>query len=240
VQVKTKNLAVIALAAVLVLVLWYRMMYSPLQSQASKANQAAEDASSRVDTLDRQLRQQKGDAEDQKKKDAALEELNNAVPVTPQLSKFLRATDSIRASSGVGFQSITPTEPTLVNGVATINVGIVVEGAEAQVIDYINKLNAIDRLVVIDSIGFSTSGSATASETAGSGPVGDVFAGVGAAPNLQAQLTARLFSQATAVAAPATTGSSGSAPPSGSGSSSSGNSQQGGPTAPPPGVTNNS
>jgi Tfp pilus assembly protein PilO len=241
VQVKTKNLAVIALAAVLVLTLWYRMMYSPLQSKASSANQAAEEAESRVNTLDRQIRQAKGQASDEKSKKAALDELSNAIPVTPQLAKFLRTTDSVRAASGVGFQSITPQAPTLVNGVETTNVGIIVEGEYGQVIDYINRLNEADRLVVIDSIGFSTAGAASAG-AAGGGPVGEVFAGVGAAPNLQVQLTARLFSQASASAAPASTGSSGSAPASGSSGSSGGSSsgtQQGGPTAPPPGVNNN-
>ncbi len=39
VQVKTKNVAVIALAVVLVLLLWYRMLYSSMSGQASKAKQ---------------------------------------------------------------------------------------------------------------------------------------------------------------------------------------------------------
>ena len=43
-QVKTKDIAVIVLAIILVLFLWYRFVYSSMESQANKANQAAADA----------------------------------------------------------------------------------------------------------------------------------------------------------------------------------------------------
>ena len=46
-QVKTKIIAVGALLVLLVGVLWYRVVVSPMQSNASKANTAASDLQSR-------------------------------------------------------------------------------------------------------------------------------------------------------------------------------------------------
>jgi Tfp pilus assembly protein PilO len=193
--------AVIALGVLLVLLLWYRMVYSSMSSQATKSKQATADAQSRVDTLQRQLREATGDGPNGQRKRASADELQHAIPVTPGLSNFLRTTDKIRAASGVGFQSITPTAPTLVDGVQTINLGIVVEGGYRQVIAYLDALMKTPRLVIVDNVGVTGGGASGATSSGGStggGPAGEVFAGVGGAPTLQVQLTARLFTQASA------------------------------------------
>jgi Tfp pilus assembly protein PilO len=233
VQVKTKNVAVIALGVVLVLLLWYRMVYSSMSSQATKAKQSTHDAQLRVDALQRQLRQSTGDAAGQAKK-ASADELQHAIPVTPGLSNFLRTTDKIRAASGVGFQSITPSAPTLVGSVQTINLGIVVQGEYRQVLTYLDALMKTRRLVIVDNVNVTGGGASGASAAPGGsiagGPTGEVFAGVGAAPTLQVQLTARLFTQApTGLAIGSSPGAAGSTT----------KSPAGGPTSPPPGVQNN-
>jgi Tfp pilus assembly protein PilO len=203
VQVKTKNVAVIALCVVLVLLLWYRMVYSSMSNQATKSKQAAQDAQVRVDTLQRQLRQETGDGANGQAKKVSADELQHAIPVTPGLSNFLRTTDNIRAASGVGFQSITPSPPTLaVGGVQTISLGIVVQGEYRQVLAYLDALMKTPRLVIVDNVNVTGGGaSAAAPASAGSTggrPAGEVFAGVGAPPTLQLQLTARLFTQPAA------------------------------------------
>ena len=55
-QVKTKNLLVGALVVLLVGALWYKVVYSPMESKASKAKTAAHDA----DTSAASLRQALG------------------------------------------------------------------------------------------------------------------------------------------------------------------------------------
>jgi len=232
VQVKTKNVAVIALGVLLVLVLWNRVVYSPMSNQATKAKQATQDAQLRVDTLQRQLRQETGGGNGQAKK-ASAGELQHAIPVTPELSNFLRTTDKIRAQTGVGFQSITPSVPTVVGGVQTINLGIVVQGEYRQVLAYLDALMKTPRLVIVDNVGVTgggASGSPSVPGSTGGGPTGEVFAGVGAAPSLQVQLNTRLFAQAPAGLATGST-SAGAA-------GSTTRTPAGGPTSPPPGVAN--
>jgi Tfp pilus assembly protein PilO len=225
VQVKTKNVAVIALGVLLVLLLWYRMVYSSMSNQATKSKQATVDAQMHVDTLQRQLREATGDGANGQAKKVSADELQQAIPVTPGLSNFLRTTDKIRAATGVGFQSITPTAPTAVGGVQAINLGIVVQGGYRQVIAYLDALMKTPRLVIVDNVGVTGGGGSSAASPGGSagGPAGEVFAGVGGAPTLQVQLTARLFTQAPAGLAP---GSS----PSGAGGSTT-NTPAGSPTS---------
>ena len=200
-QVKTKNIAVIALGVLLVLLLWYRLVYSSMSNQATKAKQATHDAQLRVDALQHQLRLTTGGANGEAKK-ASADELQHAIPVTPALSDFLRTTDRLRAQTAVGFQSITPSAPTVIAGVETISLGIVVQGEYRQVLAYLDALMKTPRLVIVDNVsvtGGAASGSASsAGAAAGGGPTGELFAGVGGPPMLQLQLTARLFTQPAA------------------------------------------
>jgi Tfp pilus assembly protein PilO len=202
--VKTKNLLVAALAVLLVGMLWYRVVYSSMGSQAAKANQAADEAETRAKTLDAQLRALTGDAGKRAPNRASLDELKAAVPDSPALAQFLRQTDAIRAASGVTFQSITPTAPAAAGGLATINVNISVQGTYAQVRDYVSRMLSLPRLVVVDNLSYTAAAATSSSGAAGAptgGPAGDVFAGQGTAPNIQAQFVARLFT--TDVPAPA-------------------------------------
>ena len=74
---------------------------------------------------------------------------------------------------------------------------------------YIDALTKMPRLIVIDNIGLTPGGSEGSAGTGGGGPTGNVFAGVGAVPTLQAQLTGRLFAQNSIGLAAGTTGSAG-------------------------------
>ena len=83
----------------------------------------------------------------------------------------------------------------------TINLGIVVQGEYRQVLAYLDALMKTPRLVIVDNLGVTgggASGTSAAGAPAGGSPAGEVFAGVGAPPTLQVQLTARLFTQAAA------------------------------------------
>jgi Tfp pilus assembly protein PilO len=200
--VKTKDIATVGLGVLLVLVLWHQFLYAPMSSQASKANAAAHDADTQRQALETQLRKiTGGDASKQAAKKASADALQSAIPVDASLSNFLRSVNDIRDAVGIAapFQTISPSPPTVQNGVATINVGIAVQGTYQQMRDYINRLNGLSRLVVIDGVSF-TAGAATnsAGQSASGAPTGEVFAGPGSPPNISAQITARLFAQPAA------------------------------------------
>jgi Tfp pilus assembly protein PilO len=199
--VKQKNMIVGALAALLVLALWYMMLYSPLTSAASKANQATTAAKTTAKSLEQQIAGLKGDLPSQK---GQKQQLNLAIPSTPAESAFLRDLDRVKAASGVTFQSVAPSPPTggAAGATTSINVSISVSGSVAQVHKYLTALATLKRLFVIDNVSLTAGASTNGSNASSSGgPVGDVFAGPGAPPTLQAQIAGRIFTQATIASA---------------------------------------
>jgi Tfp pilus assembly protein PilO len=196
-QVKTKDLAVIGLAIIFVLFLWYQFVYSPMGAQASKANQSAQDAKQQAASLDAQVRQMTGAGA---KKKASNDELQKAIPATPQVSEFLRQMQQIRDAVGIpeAFQSIAPAAPTATGGSMAISVGITAKGSYAQMMDYVNRLNKLPRLVVVDNVQITAGGAGSGT---GGGPTGPVFAGSGAAPELSLQISVRLLTAGAPAAA---------------------------------------
>ncbi len=196
---RQKNLMVGALVAGLVLVVWYMMLFSPTGSKTSKANKATAAAQEKAKSLQADIQQiipASGGA--QKELETKLQ---TAIPKTPAEADFLRQLDSIKAATGVEFQSVSPGAPTTAGGLSTISVSIVVKGSVPQVMSYLGRLEKLQRLFVTDSVGVTAGSASNAATNAGGGPVGDVFAGMGAPPALQAQITGRVFTQEV-VAAP--------------------------------------
>jgi Tfp pilus assembly protein PilO len=209
VQVRTKNLAVVALASFLVLFMWYRFIYSPMNSQAAKANDRKDTAETRAEALRKELA---GATAQQKKiEEIKPETLTAAIPVDDKLTTFLRDLDRIKAESGAAFQSVTPSQPTVSGVVSTINVNIAVAGTYDEVSGYVSRILSMPRLFVVDNVSYTAGGSASGS-TATGGPTGKIFAGSGSAPLIQVQITGRMYSQPSAAAA-ATANASAPAPP---------------------------
>jgi len=216
VQVKTKNLLVIAIAALLVLALWYRVLYAPMAHSASKDRQSAKDNEASAQTLRSQL-SSGSIKKNGTNGDASASALTAAIPSDPALADFLRKVDTIRASSGVTLQTIAPSPPTFAGSVESVNLAITVQGTYDQVTQYERELMALPRLVVTDQVSISTGGSTTSASGSTSGaPTGHVFAGTGSAPTVQVQMVARMFAQPTGTAiagsgAARSTGAGGSA-----------------------------
>jgi Tfp pilus assembly protein PilO len=188
VQVKTKNLVVGAIVVLLVGALWYRVVYSPMENKASKAKTAAHEADVTAATLRQQLAAATKKA---KVQNVATDVLLAAVPLDAAEATFLRSIDALRVSSGADWQSITPALPTITGTLATISVGISVQGTEDQLARYVSGLSDLNRLFVLDSLAISAS---TASGTPGSAPSaapGNVFTG----GRLQMQISGRIFTQ---------------------------------------------
>ena len=217
-QVKTKNLLVGILVTVLVLALWYRVMYSPAKSSAAKANDQAEQIQMQVDSMRTQIA-----SETAKRKEAAAavpaKKLQAAVPVNDQVTTFIRKTDALATSTGIAWQSVTPTAPTSDGSMQTINVAVNVAGGYDSVMAYLRGMLNAERIMVIDNVSFTAAAPADAGGSGGA-VTGKVFGAAGGTPSLQVTISGRLFAQADAAAAvEAETKTSGSAKSSSSASS---------------------
>ena len=204
-QVKTKNLIVGALAVLFIGMVWFRVVYSPMESKASKAKASAHEADITSQNL-RQAINGTSPAGKNTKKDIAPEVMLAAVPADTAEASFLRAVDTLRVSSGAQWQSITPSVPTPAGNITSINVAITLQGTEDQVARYVAGLAGLKRLFVLDNLSITPNGSnAAGGSAAPQGHPGSVFAG----DTMSAQISGRIFSQpSAAVGATGTTGTS--------------------------------
>lgn len=203
-QVKAKNAMLSAVVVLLVGALWYKVVYSSMESKASKAKTAAHNADETAANLQARINA----INTAKKKDKAhavsKSALLTAVPADAAEASFLRAIDALRISSGADWQSISPGAPVLSGALTTINVAVTVQGTESQLMSYENGLYDLKRIFVLDGLSISANGSAVAPGVVNRGSAGSVFSG----DRLQMQLTGRIFSQAAAVGS-ATAGATG-------------------------------
>jgi type IV pilus assembly protein PilO len=195
---KSRNLAVGGVVAVLVIALWWMFLFSPTRNEISKVHSEVEEAERETLGLQAQLAQVSDKARNEATK-AELTTLHAAVPASPELANFLRQANKIAADSGVTWQSVTPGSPSAATGGTTVTLGIQVQGGYAQVMDYLQRLQTLPRLVIVDNVNITGATQTGAGAPVGSG--GGVFSTEsGADTGLNLQITGRMF-----VAAPTAT-----------------------------------
>jgi Tfp pilus assembly protein PilO len=196
VQVKTKTLIVGGLAVLMVGLLWWRVVYSPITSKTSKANAAAHNAQIDIDNLQKSIDDLQAAAKKSAAKDVGTAKMLVAVPAAAAEASFLRSLDTLRISTGAGWQSVTPGTPTVAGPVTSITVNIIVGGTEDQLARYLSELYSMRRIFIPDNVTLSSNGNAliqTGSPGAAQGALfkggpiamtvsGRIFAGPAAVP----------------------------------------------------------
>jgi Tfp pilus assembly protein PilO len=183
-----RTVTVGVLAAVLIVAAWWMFLFSPARSDASKVDTEVKAAKAKSLSLETEKKQ----LEDLEKRapeiEADRDRLRNAVPDQPDLATFIEQANQLGVDTGVTWVSVSPTEPAAGTAAGTIQVALQVTGGYYQVLDYLNRLESIPRLVVVDQV------SLTASDASAAGGA----AAVGGPPQLAASLTARMFDSAAA------------------------------------------
>jgi Tfp pilus assembly protein PilO len=197
---------------VAVLVLWFVALWGPQGSALSSARKRASDAIAQRETLRDQLQRLQDSRRGQPLKQSQLETMRLAIPDDPNLAQFILDANDAASKAGIDFLSITPTPPTPTAGGTTattvaggaagaaapvpIRIGLTLAGGYFQVLDFVNTLDKLPRIVVVDNI------TLTAAATAG------------ATQGLQATLQARIFTtSARPVAGGAAGGAAGATAP---------------------------
>lgn len=175
--------AVLAAAGVL---LWYVVLFGPQRSerkrlgeQVSAAQRQEQEARSTLVRL-RRLEAERGVQE------AQLERLRRLVPPQPDVAGFILAANDAAVPSGVDWVSVAPAAAAagVGGGPSAIGLSIAVNGGFFPVVEYLRRLEGLERLVVMDSLSLSVGGQ-------GAGLL-----------QLGATLSARMFTTAPAVPAP--------------------------------------
>jgi len=163
-------------AGVAFVILWFIALYGPQSSSLSDAKKRATDAAQQTATLRDQLKSLQQAQQSQPLKQSQLETLRVAIPDTPNLAEYILDANDAASKAGIDFLSITPTPPSSTTPGATtpttvagapaggtgatavpITITMTATGGYFQVLDFVNRLNTLARLVVIDSLQLTTS-----------------------------------------------------------------------------------
>lgn len=186
----SRRSVLIAIGATLALTLmWFVFLWGPQGGRLEDAKNRATAA----DDQNAQLELRLSRLRDAETRAAALtadvETLRRAVPDTPDLAELILDANQAASDTDVDFLSISPGVPQPGEGSLppVIPLSITVTGRYFAVLDYLDRLTSLPRVVVIDSIGVVPSGSG-----AGTNP-----------DDLSVDLTGRMFSATAPQLAPA-------------------------------------
>jgi Tfp pilus assembly protein PilO len=189
------------------IIVWYFLFFAPTSNDLDDTRKDVTAAESQKQELQNAIRRLKELSANQTQQEADLRTLRAAIPPTPDLGEFILQANEIASASGIEWLSISPSPPTASGANSTIALSIQVNGGFFQVLDYLNRMEDLERLVIIDGVSISTGGAASSSSSSASGSSTSTFdtgAESGGAPTLSVTLTGRMF---TGQAPPATASS---------------------------------
>ena len=173
------------IGSILLLLLWYFLLWSPRQGQIAEAQQRRQVAEDQAATLEAEIQRLQAAQRDEPLKQARRAQLQAAAPDDPALGQFILDVNAAAGASGIEFMTISQTPPAAPagGGLSEIALTFSIEGGYFQVLDFMNRLTDMTRLVVIDSVSLSP----------------------GEPGRLTAALTTRMFTTATGLDATTTT-----------------------------------
>lgn len=154
--------------AVVVVLAWWFLLWSPQRSRIADARDRREAAEDQAASLELQLRRLRDLAAREAVVRSRLERLRVAIPDQPNLAQFILEANEAAERSGIEFLSITPTPPAAParpqggqqgaqagGPPGEIRLSMTITGGYFQVLDFVNRLDDLPRLVVIDAINVS-------------------------------------------------------------------------------------
>lgn len=174
-----RTMLIAGAVAVGVLALWYFLLWGPRKADLSAAKERRDKAESLRNELVARVTRLKASQKDEPAKRAQLEALRTTIPDDPNLAAFILDTNDAASKAGIDWISIAPSEPTAATTTpgspartsstaatattgdgtapagglpAEIKLNLQITGGYFQVLDFMNRLNDMPRLVVTDSV----------------------------------------------------------------------------------------
>ena len=185
-------------ALVVVILAWFVLLWGPQGGRAADADARREAAAGTNMQLEANVARLQAGQAALPGLQADLETLRTAVPDVPNLAQFILDANDAATASGVDFLSIAPTPPAASADALlppAVGLNISVNGGYFQVRDYLNRLNDLTRLVVVDTVALTPGETATGAQS------------------LAVSLTARMFTTTLPVTAAETAAAAAAAPP---------------------------
>jgi type IV pilus assembly protein PilO len=186
-----RSIVIGVVAAFVVLLLWWFLLWSPQRKKVDDAKARTEAAQQQAAQLRVTLSRLQELKRTEALKRSQIEALRVAVPDQPNLAQFILDANDAANKAGIDFLSVTPSPPataaaggtTPAGAPAAVNLAMSITGGYFQVLDFVNRLTDLPRIVVIDNLSLA----------AGDGS------------NMTVSITARMFTTSAAPVAPTTT-----------------------------------
>lgn len=138
-------------------VAWTFLLWRPAGEELSGAEVERRSTEDRLVTLQAQHARLLAIQSDLPRLQSGIESLRAAVPDEAELAEFLLAVDEAGKSSGVVLNSIAPTEPRMdsVTGLIIVDVSIASAGGYYQMLDFLNRLQDMHRVLTVETLGLS-------------------------------------------------------------------------------------
>lgn len=203
-----------ALGVVIAMVLaWWFLLWGPRNRSYNDADAAAQQAQAQLTQLQAQYNRLLSIKQQIPAFQAELAKIQTAVPDKPQLDQIILNINGAAVDSGVQLLSLSPTPPAAASSAGTaaaataappsIRVSLSLKGGYDQVLDFINRLDGLPRLLVIDTVGLTSNASGPSATSTASGTAGT--AAVTPPAELTISLTVRLFTTTAQPAGGSTT-----------------------------------
>lgn len=149
-----------AVVSVAIVGLWWVFLFSPAGSDLADAEDRRDSAESQLVTLREQRDRLALLIEQRPFFQSELESLRAAVPERDDLAGIILSVDEAAKASGVTFASFSASEPGTPDGfgLAEVQLQVSGDGGYFQVLDFMNRLNRIHRIVVIENVNLSAGG----------------------------------------------------------------------------------
>lgn len=145
------------LALVLITVIWWLLFFSPKRDAIDAAEAEKETAVLREQTLNTRINQLQEIKDNELSYLFAIGQMESSIPATPQADAFIEDITFLAESTGVAVSSISLTPPVAdpATGGFEVPVSLTIEGEYFEVLGFLYGVEALDRLVRVDSIGLN-------------------------------------------------------------------------------------
>jgi type IV pilus assembly protein PilO len=186
-----RSIVIGVVAAFVVLLLWWFLLWSPQRKKVDDAKARTDAAQQQAAQLRVTLSRLQELKRTEALKRSQIEALRVAVPDQPNLAQFILDANDAANKAGIDFLSVTPSPPataaaggtTPAGAPAAVNLAMSITGGYFQVLDFVNRLTDLPRIVVIDNLSLAA----------------------GDSSNMTVSITARMFTTSAAPVAPSTT-----------------------------------
>lgn len=198
-----RKVMLIGLGLVLVIgVAWMFLLYRPAGTELEDARTDLQLVQDELSQADVQLGRLRSIEADLPRLQSGIETLRAAVPDDIGLADFILSVNEAAVASGLDVRSIVPDQPRngIESGLMEINIGLNTEGGYYKILDFLNRMSAMHRVITIENLGLTA------------------FRGdnVALEPSLQVTMRARIYANPAAeagiAALPDNTGTGGGTP----------------------------